>query len=170
MDDMPDRIKRWVTAARIFTPVELPLSFLGSSLGKLDVELISKDITLAKQACKIEGGGMIIAFGEELTLSYLWVLGAYEFVRVLSQRAREEEPFFKTQFPQVDRVKRNFERLRIPLAKLEPAKRHKKTDFRIPFPIFDHKRQSTAWAVGPGVCISRRELADELLDLLEGKA
>jgi len=164
---MPDRVTRWITAARIFAPVELSLSFLGSSLGKLDVDLISKDATLSQRARKLEGGGTITQFGEELTLSYLWVLGAYEFVRVLSQRAREGELFFKIRFPGVDIVKHKFVRLRIPLAKLEPAKHHGKTDFRFPFPMFDHELESTGWLVAPGVRILRRELADELLALLE---
>ncbi len=163
----PNRLKRWEKACRIFWGVEDWLTILGNQLGRLDVELIDEEVSLVKNARPIPGGGRQIEFGRQLIFAYLWVLGAYEFVRVLNQRQKENTAFFCERLPNSRLLKQRFERIRIPLAKLEPAKKHRKTDFSIAFPLIDPKRQSIGWSVAPGVMITRRELSDELLAFLE---
>jgi hypothetical protein len=61
---------------------------------------------------------------------------------------------------------RKFERLRMPLAKFEAAGRHKKTDLKIAYPALN-SQHGIAWQVSENTFISRGELADEFLALLE---
>jgi len=158
---------RWQKAFRIFWGQERWLTFVGNQLGQLDVELINEEDSLVRNAQPIPGGGRQIQFGRELTLSYLWVLGAYEFVRVLSQRQNKGNiPFFREKLPKVHELKRRFARVRMPLAKLEAANDYK-SDFPEAFPYFDIKRKSIGWKIAKGVMITRRELSDELLVFLE---
>lgn len=163
----PSRLKRWQQAFGVFWGVENWLTILGNQLARLDVELIGEEVSLVKNARPLEGGGRHIEFGRQLTFSYLWVLGAYELVRVLHQRQRDNIPFFRERLPDARPLKKRFERLRIPLAKLEPARKHKATDFSVAFPVMDTERPSIGWVVAPGVRITRRELSDELLAFLE---
>ena len=107
------------------------------------------------------------ADGNELILSYLWVLGSYEYVRVLNQRKRKAPQIFWNNLPDVLPLKRQFERVRIPLAKLEPASKYKKTDYAIAFPYFDIRRGRIGWIIAPDVMVTRRELSDKLLNFLE---
>lgn len=101
-----------------------------------------------------------------MSLSYFWVLGAYELVRVLDERTRKGDPFCSKTFPEINGLKHEFERIRIPLAKLEASRRNKATDFQTAIPIFDFIKEGSSWIVAPNVAISRRELADKLLHQL----
>ena len=56
----------------------------------------------------------------------------------------------------------------MPLAKFEPAERHQKTDFHIAYPVLNSD-YGVAWQVSEDAFISRGELADQFLHLLEGK-
>src|SRR5207244_6838222 len=59
-----------------------------------------------------------------LTLSYFWVLAAYELVRTLDQRWRTGATTLPDESGnRVTTLKRRMERLRIPLAKMETARR-----------------------------------------------
>ena len=161
-----DRFQRWLSASKALSDLEIWLGFVTSSLGRLDCTLIARDNQVLAQRRPLVGGGHVYDTSESLSLSYFWVLGAYELVRVISQRAREGDHFCLTNFSGVNKLKQDFERIRIPLAKLEPSKKNKTTDFRTAIPIFDSKSSSTAWLVAPNVVIRRRELADNLLDFL----
>ena len=62
--------------------------------------------------------------------AHLWVLGAYELVRMISQRVREDQSLTTDAAIEIiHNTKKEFERVRIPLAKLEAGKRNKKSDF-----------------------------------------
>jgi len=151
-----DRLKRWSVASRVFIKVEFQLTFLSQGLGRLDVTLLKHDAEIVGQR-KQYGNMRVVEFGDSLILSYLWVLGAYELVRVINQRAHSKkvDPFYKTRFPEIGSVKKLFERIRIPLAKLEASNRNRQTDFKIAIPILNFEMQSTAWVVAPNVAISR---------------
>jgi len=161
---------RWLLAAKKLSPLEIWLSFVISSLGRLDCSIVGLDGRIAAGRQPLPGGGHSYDTSPSVSLSYFWVLGAYELVRVLDQRVREGDPFCTKNFPGVKSLKLRFERIRIPLAKLEPSRRNKATDFRIAVPVFNSESKSTAWIVAQNVVISRRELADELLDFLTRSA
>ena len=82
-----------------------------------------------------------LKLSERITLSYLWVLGAYELVRTICQRIKEKGMVFpKDLANDFISIKVEFERLRIPLAKMEPARRHKDTDSHIAHPVIHPDR------------------------------
>lgn len=161
-----DRLQRWLIASNRISHLELWLGFVTSSVGRLDCTIIARDSQVVMQRRPLAGGGYVYDTSESLSLSYFWVLGAYELVRVIDQRAREGDPFCAANFSAINKLKRDFERIRIPLAKLEASKKNKTTDFRTAIPIFDSKLNSTAWLVAPKVVVRRRVLADNLLDSL----
>ena len=142
------------------------MGLLFNNLGRLDCKIIELDRNVIAEAQSLSEGGHAYNTTESLSLSYFWVLGAYELVRVLDQRAEEGDPFCSRNFPKVKELKHEFERIRIPLAKLEASRRNKTTDFQTAIPIFDLIKEGTSWIVAPNVAISRRELADKLLDQL----
>jgi hypothetical protein len=104
--------------------------------------------------------------GDHLTLSYLWVLGAYEIIRALDQRSREDEQFLPELKERLKKLKHEFERIRIPLAKFEAATRHRETDSHIAYPAINTEK-GIAWRVSVDVWITRRDLSDSMLELLE---
>ena len=96
------------------------------------------------------------------TLSYLWVLGAYEVVRTMHERAVAANDAMAGK---IGNVKHRFERVRIPLAKMEPARRHKDTDSPIAYPAI-HRDLGIAWQLTADEFVTRRELSDAMLELL----
>jgi hypothetical protein len=106
-----------------------------------------------------------VEFSGRLTLSYLWVLGAYEIVRTLDQRTREASA--GTPSPVAERItatKHLFERVRIPLAKFKAARRNP-NDSPIAYPAVSPVH-GIAWLVADNSFISRRQLSDAFLALL----
>jgi len=99
--------------------------------------------------------------------SYLWVLAGYEFIRTVDQKIRKNPKCTSPQTASlVTSVKRHFERVRVPLAKLEAAKKHSATDRAIAYPLFD-LNNGVAWTLNEHECIYRRDLSESLLILLE---
>jgi len=102
---------------------------------------------------------------DRLTLSYFRVLAAYELVRTLDQRWRTGATTLPDESGNhVAVLKRRMERLRIPLAKMETARRFP-VDNTIAYPTIS-RDFGLAWHVAQDTYISRRELSDQLLDFL----
>jgi hypothetical protein len=76
------------------------------NLGKLDQKLTQVDLESDEN---IE---------ENLFLSYLWVLGAYELIRTIHQKSQRKGLLKNRRF-QLERLKRELAELRVPLAKWE---------------------------------------------------
>jgi hypothetical protein len=176
------RFLRWIEGSRSLERIEPMMLLPIQVLGQLDVELIQDDQPLTALALEQRsssnasisneervylGISFDTIFKDQLTLSYLWVLGAYELVRAIDQRCRGNPLLFGNQLnTKVTAVKHAFERLRVPLAKFESSRRHRKTDSPIAWPAI-HQELGTSWQVARDVFISRKELSDILLDLLE---
>jgi hypothetical protein len=99
---------------------------------------------------------------DRFTLSYLWILGAYELIGTLDQRYRENSRS-DDHATRTRELKHRFERIRIPLAKMELARRHP-TDDPIAYPAINLEL-GVASQVAEDTFITRRELSDALLDL-----
>ena len=84
------------------------------------------------------------------------------FAKSKSQQAS----FPKEIADEFESLKKEFNRLRIPLAKMEPASAHKETDSHIAYPAIN-RQKGIAWQVAQNVYITRQELADRLLAALE---
>ena len=162
-----ERISSWVknsfAAARFeqFLPVTIQM------LGRLDCHLIAEDARFVSLASEVrEGIPEALRLNDRFTLSYLWVLGAYEVIRTIHQRVPQVVDLDGGVASEIVTTKRRFARLRIPLAKMEPARAHEDTDGPIAYPAL-HPTLGTAWQVAPEAFISRRELSDLLLTVLE---
>jgi hypothetical protein len=102
---------------------------------------------------------------DRFTLSYFWVLASYELVRTIDQRCRTSATTLPEDFrSRLAALKRTMERLRIPLAKMEPARRFPE-DSPIPYPAIN-RDFGVAWHVAQDTYITRRELSHKLLDFL----
>lgn len=162
------RLEQWVKASISTAKFDAFMMPNIQSLGRLDVNLILEDRRLIKNFDKnrndLEAN---VALTDHVTTSYLWVLGAYEAVRTMTQRTHENKELVSESMRQeFVRVKKAFNRVRVPLAKMEPAGAHKATDSHIAYPGFDFK-SGVAWRVSEDTIITRRDLSDQFLDLLE---
>jgi hypothetical protein len=105
---------------------------------------------------------------EHITLSYLWVLGAYEFIRTLCDRIKMDD---HEKTPEEVRnilleAKRRFNWVRVPLAKMEAVSEFATEDGPIAYPGLK-AGVGVAWQLNPNTIVTRRELSEALLDALE---
>ena len=145
---MPDdRYQRWIdasSAVRMIEPFMVPLV---QGLGRFDCRLIHEDTrfaTLNEEQSSSSHEKTLLA--ERFTLSYFWVLAAYELVRTLDQRWRTRATAMPDEFGnRVAALKRRMERLRIPFAKMETARRFP-TDNTMAYPTIS-RGFGVAWHV-----------------------
>lgn len=158
-----ERRDRWIRASCAVRSLKNFMMPTLQGLGNLDAKLVVEDAKIRETDKPSNPFGDL---SDHITLSYLWILGAYEFVRALEQRAREDDTFFPEFKDNLRNLKHSFERIRIPLAKFEAARRHKDTDSHIAYPSFNPET-GVGWQVAQDTWIDRRVLSDELLELLE---
>ena len=98
--------------------------------------------------------------------AHLWVLGVYEFIRMLDERLRHD-PSLATDasVAAITATKRVFSRLRVPLAKLEPEQRHAKHDYSVPLPGLGP--QGIGWQLNDGLIVYQEDLSDAFIVMLE---
>lgn len=161
-----ERLEEWVAVSWAVLPFEPHLMPVVQMLGRLDCQLIQDEDRSAALPAELRGGiPESVRLTDRLGLSYLWILGAYELARTLHQRALHGSTLDAESIEMIAETKRAFARLRMPLAKMEPARAHRDTDSPIAFPAIHHEL-GVAWQVAPGEYITRRELANLLLNLL----
>ena len=164
---MPDdRFQRWVDASSAAGAIEPFMTALVQGLGRFDCRLIEEDARFsALNQEQSSSSHESTRLADRLTLSYFWVLAAYELVRTLDQRWRTGATTLPDESGnRVTALKRRMERLRIPLAKMETSRRFP-TDSAIAYPTIS-RDFGLAWHVAQDTYISRRELSDQLLDFL----
>jgi len=138
-------------------------------LAVFDCGLIRKDRTLVPKVKDPPSHGVNSAERiEYMTLSILWVFGAYEVVRTLHQRLRKHSdaavPRSELCF-RIGELKKAFERVRVPLAKFEKPNRSP-ADTGVAIHGFDFEKGAT-WFVTSTKHVTRRELSDSLLETLQ---
>ncbi len=163
------RTWRWKVAAVALFEVDPNLRWVVEVLGDLDQELYELDQTHKELLRKGPDPTLsdFLGVGPATANSYFWVLGAYEAIRTIHQRFTQMGSNATNRQRAAAAVKHQFERVRVPLAKLEPARRHDSTDYSFPRPGIEDGR-GIAWEVAPGVALSRSQLSDEFLAFLEG--
>ena len=137
----------------------------------LALQLALTDIHLRKQEqCRSVPASNVVLrpefiYKHEILCAYatFWVFGAYELVRVLEERLNPRQPKGRVQcnFPKAKVLKRHFERIRVPLAKVQKAQKTTlpgDTGWAV---VQRAKSGEVEWVLG-GVSISRIHLADEL--------
>jgi hypothetical protein len=134
-------------------------------LARMDVLLMREECKLSVEIDTGASDAVDHVYREEMLKfhSALWVLGAYELVRALDERLHPER-HASHPFPDVQKLKRMYERVRIPLVKLEKAERASApSDVGIALPARSPTGECQ-WLLGDE-SISRRDLADALLRL-----
>jgi hypothetical protein len=136
-------------------------------LGKLDAVFSARDAAyLQLPQRERESVERSVELTERFTESYPWVLGAYEIIRTMDQRVRENAGLVNDETSRLIRdAKHKFERVRVPLAKFEAAKRHSDTDSSVAFPALN-PQHGIAWCVADNVFVTRRELSECFMALL----
>ena len=165
-----ERFERWGNGSRHVKKIGDDIQSIILSLGRLDSKLISNEIEILKLLPQDPNDPKMIKIavdiGEHLTLSYLWVLGAFEIVRTLEFRCRIQPTIFGEEInKKMKDLKKYFSRLRVPLAKLEPEEHHKSTDYHIAFPAIG--KDGVGWRISSDTIIYRKRLSNKLLELLE---
>jgi len=163
-----ERWERWLKVSIGLLRFEQQMMPLVQQLGRLDIRLIEADDWWAP---RFASGTLTSEENSELhghiTLSYLWLLGAYEFIRTLCQRVRSDDPMTPPDVrAKVQHTRNLFERVRIPLAKMEKSRRFGREDHATAYPGM-HKSMGVAWKVNDVTWVSRRQLSDSLLEVLE---
>lgn len=97
--------------------------------------------------------------------SYLWVLGVYELFRMIDQRLNENENLALADSKlAINEAKKQFQRIRVPLAKLEPSNKFKKTDYDVP--ALGGDNHQLGWNLNENQIIYYRDLSDLAIDTL----
>lgn len=161
------RNKRWVQVSHGVAEIDSFLVLMTQEIGRLDSRLTKENAKFVKLPQeKLQTIEMSISLSDLLMYSRFWILGAYELVRIVDKACSKNPALFKGQLhKEIKDLKVCFARIRMPLAKLEPAEKHKETDGPIAFPIL-HKDLGVGWKVSPETVITRQELSDQLLELL----
>jgi hypothetical protein len=165
--------KKWVDLSLKFGIFEKFQMVSVQGLGKVSIYLDQCDKLILQEIrdSKNETIESSMRLSDAFTLSYLWVLGAYESIRTISQRLDALEKENNVRYVVTDKirdVKRLFEEIRIPLAKMEISRKHKNDTSYSPiaYPILDTAR-GIAWNFGDYKNISRKELSEAFLSLLQ---
>jgi hypothetical protein len=159
-----ERNQRWVNASLGLERIETFMIPTVQGLGLLHCKILPEDARYERLS--VEEQGTIeesVMLTERFMLSSLWVMGAYELVRTLDERHKNDDIFIVGEVAEdVHTLKIGMARLRMPLAKMAPATKHKATDYPIPRPYI-MPGYGVAWRVSDDKLISRRWLSDGLL-------
>ena len=96
--------------------------------------------------------------------AFFWALGAYEIIRTLDQRCRSKHAGTALEAHFRD-TKHFLERVRVPLAKLEPSRRHGVSDFSYARAVLA-RGKGYAWGVSNGTNILFTEASDRVVSTL----
>lgn len=161
------RYKEWIEVSFALGKAEPFFIPTIQGLGRLDSKLIYADAKSSPPQGKTFYIDESAELTDRFTYSFLWVLGAYELIRTLDQRCRANPMLLGEEINnKVNILKHKIGRLRVPLAKMEPARKYKETDEPIAYPAF-HKTLGISWRISNTTYITRRELSDEALSLFE---
>jgi hypothetical protein len=151
------RYQRWVQSSYNASKYELDFLITVRELGRIDIALLRKDEKIMSTAAVATQ-----KLDSHRTMSYFWTLGANDVVRTIQHRlgSNSVPPVC---YAMVDNVKKIFEKISIPL---NAAKQQEACSIKIAYPII-HERHGTGWYVPEEGIVTRKELSDSLLAMLE---
>lgn len=162
-----NRYQMWISFSHAVAKIEPFMVPIVQGLGRLDAWLVFESERYGSLPTEVRTtAAESIALNDRITLSYLWVLGAYELIRSIDQRKGIVRGFSDAVKQLIGETKMYFNRVRVPLAKMEPAHQFKDSDGRIAYP-YNHDSLGAAWRVSKTTVIARIDLSDHLLELLE---
>jgi len=160
---MPDRYTRWKRASYALSGIEHSLVLTVQWLGRLDIQHLKEDrryLDLSVQARSTDVE--MYRFSDHYTMSYLWVLEAYGVLRTIDRCVRSDRALLP---PDIYLMIRSTEEVFAKL-QLEPVRKGAASDACIFSPVLNRKF-GVGWQVSPAVVLTRRELSDGFLDVLE---
>jgi hypothetical protein len=161
-------MKDWKKYSRILENIDSFLPYFIEGLGNLSDELIDKFKDI--HSYEDDKDKLMVfessEFLEYTTQSQLWVMGCYEVIRTLDQRAREGSLYNEEIRGDINRAKKYFERIRIPMAKFEPSKSKKDEDYSYPL-LWFRMGEGAVWSLNKTTIISRKDLAETFYILLK---
>jgi hypothetical protein len=166
-EDISARYKRWSYASHGLAKFEVFAIIDAQEIGRLDCKCIEED----NRICSGLGNDSereknLMRDNDHFLFSKLWVLAAYELIRVIRVRCQKIPVYLSKDLgSKIEILESKFLRLRVPLAKKEPEKYHK-NDAGIAYPTI-HPQYGFGWFVAKDLVVTRRELSDELLQILE---
>ena len=161
------RYRRWVESSHAINKLAPGIDVLVQGLGKLDVRLVAEDRAYAAMSAD-ERTEHCLSDGltQRITLSVLWTFGAYEVVRTLAEKAGLTPSFMPSSLRNsVVLIRREYERVRVPLAKFKRAYKWD-ADRGSVVPAWSDEH-GISWNVTGSTYVSRRELSDRFLALLD---
>jgi len=167
-NDLNDRLRRWIYVSHGLANIEKYAIISVQEIGRLDCICIEGDTRICSSlGNETDISKNLLRDNDHFLFSKLWVLAAYELIRVISKHYRKKSRIIdKTLYSKIESVEKKFLRLRVPLAKFESAKHHEKTDFGFAHPMIAPK-YGCGWIISKDLIITRRELSDELLIIFE---
>lgn len=165
------RVGLWINHAATFAELSPWMGVSISNLGLLDGRISFYEKKFLAEMCsgnipniQINAKQHMMFTNDLITQSHLWVLGIYEIVRTISQFSREKSSNIHSYEEEIRNVKNDIARLRIPLAKFEPASKHP-NDFPIAYPGFNDQH-GIGWFINDKRdFITRKAISDNVLDL-----
>jgi len=163
---LDDRYRRWLDASSAASAIDQFMVPLIQGLGRFDCHLIREDARFAALNQEESSSSRETALlADRFTLSYFWVLAAYELVRTLDQRWRIGATTLPDELgSRIAALKRRMDRMRVPLLKMETPRRFP-TDSTMAYPS-NSTGFGVAWHVAEDMYVTRRELSDQLLGFL----
>ncbi len=158
----------WKTYSRVLDCIDPFLPFFVEGLSDLSDNLIEKFKDIHSQE---DDKDKLMVFGspeflEYWTLSQLWVTGSYEVIRTIDQKASEKNLFDGEIRKDIKDVKHYFERIRVPMTKMESARRGYKDDYN--YPLLHFKMgEGAIWMINKTTYLSRKVLSETFLKLLK---
>ena len=115
------RLQQWIDNSQCINFIEMTLLSDAQGLGRLDIDLIKEaEIFKTKQKRQIK------TRSKYLTLSKLWIFGAYELVRLIDEITTTREDLVSQESrTKIKQVKIELEKIRIPLTKFKVPTRQK---------------------------------------------
>jgi hypothetical protein len=163
---LDDRYRRWLDASSAASAIDQFMVPLIQGLGRFDCHLIREDARFAALNQEESSSSRETALlADRFTLSYFWVLAAYELVRTLDQRWRIGATTLPDELgSRIAALKRRMDRMRVPLLKMETPRRFP-TDSTMAYPS-NSTGFGVAWHIAEDMYVTRRELSDQLLGFL----
>jgi hypothetical protein len=166
--NLDERYASWIRASVGAGAIDAFFTPTIQGLGRLDCEILSEDqrfrMLHQKRRESVEESTLLT---RRFTLSYLWVLGSFENLRTIHERMKDNRDKFPDSVKQrANRVKKEFVKIRSPLAKMKPINPHGEANSPIAYPALGPD-QGAAWLIGHQTFISRLDLSNLFLEFLE---
>ena len=136
-DEIEEFVQLWIDHSHTLVEFNPMMQNTSLGLGLIEHQLRYRILSILEMMENFSTDReFIYELSEFHTLSYLWVLGVYEIVRSIDEQIKKQGIIKDDNVKkEIFDTKISFERIRIPLAKYQPARRYKDTDWETIFTL-----------------------------------